>query len=339
MKSLKKILFISPQPIFGGAATANMAIAKMLSGNGYSVKYNDEYASFSTYSGLVIDKTPIHNTKSRNKHLLKMIEDGQYDTIIWGDVSILLYYLPTLRKLYYKGVTQIGIFHSLCLERNVKSYIIEHCIAFAIRYFQKYVFVSEFTLQSWCKYKSIRKESRKLTVIHNPMEDPGNYNCRNFNPSTVNIGYVGRFSEEKQPEVFCALSKVSKYNFIAFGDGPLLPSMREIYPNVNFRGECKNTNEIYSNFDILVMTSKFENCPMVILEAKVRGIPCIAPHVGGIPEILENEVDGILYDNPSSIPDAIDTIVGNYYNFSENCKKRSKLTLPSSLIDKWTCIL
>ena len=38
-----------------------------------------------------------------------------------------------------------------------------------------------------------------------------------------------------------------------------------------------------------------ENAPMIILEARAIGCPIIAPCIGGIPEIIEDGIDGILY--------------------------------------------
>lgn len=46
----------------------------------------------------------------------------------------------------------------------------------------------------------------------------------------------------------------------------------------------------------LVLGSRWpENAPLVILEARAAGCPIVAPNIGGIPEIVEHGVDGLLY--------------------------------------------
>ena len=48
--------------------------------------------------------------------------------------------------------------------------------------------------------------------------------------------------------------------------------------------------------DALIMGSIWpENYPMILLEAKSIGCPVIAPNIGGIPEIITQDVDGLLY--------------------------------------------
>jgi glycosyltransferase involved in cell wall biosynthesis len=52
--------------------------------------------------------------------------------------------------------------------------------------------------------------------------------------------------------------------------------------------------------DIFVLPSRYENFPVVLLEAMAAGKPIIATNVGGIPEIIEDKSNGILV-NPSAL--------------------------------------
>jgi glycosyltransferase involved in cell wall biosynthesis len=85
------------------------------------------------------------------------------------------------------------------------------------------------------------------------------------------------------------------------------------------------------------MTSEFENCPMVILESKVRGIPCVAPNVGGIPEIVLDGFDGILYKKYDlhEIKQAIETIRANYVYYMNNSLRESKKYSFEEISEYW----
>ena len=57
----------------------------------------------------------------------------------------------------------------------------------------------------------------------------------------------------------------------------------------------------YRNARFLVLPSKwFEVCPMVIIEAMSNGLPVIASRIGGIPEIVEDGVTGVLFEPGNS---------------------------------------
>jgi glycosyltransferase involved in cell wall biosynthesis len=63
-------------------------------------------------------------------------------------------------------------------------------------------------------------------------------------------------------------------------------------------------HDIYSRFDLLVVPSLWpENSPLVIHEAFMAGVPVVGARTGGIPELVTDGVNGVLYD-PTS-PDAL----------------------------------
>jgi glycosyltransferase involved in cell wall biosynthesis len=90
--------------------------------------------------------------------------------------------------------------------------------------------------------------------------------------------------------------------------------------NVFLLGHVDNAAQYLKAFDIFVLASLSEGLGYVILEAGLVGIPCIATNVGGIPEIIENMVSGILVQprQPEEITKAINYFVGNK-NIREKC--------------------
>ncbi|MGA8029863.1 MAG: glycosyltransferase family 4 protein [Bryobacteraceae bacterium] len=51
---------------------------------------------------------------------------------------------------------------------------------------------------------------------------------------------------------------------------------------------------IYARADIFVFSSFAEGLPVVLMEAMAHGIPCVAPSIAGIPELIQDGVDGLL---------------------------------------------
>jgi glycosyltransferase involved in cell wall biosynthesis len=73
----------------------------------------------------------------------------------------------------------------------------------------------------------------------------------------------------------------------------------------------EKTMEILKSSNILIVPSRMESIPQVIKEAFYLKIPVIATNVGGVSEIIENEITGILIppENPEKMIDAINNLL------------------------------
>lgn len=337
-----KILFISPHYLWGGASIANITIAKLLQENGNVVVYNDEYFKYDEYNGVPINHLKFHSNKKEWKtKFLDYIQKNAYDVIIWEPAMAIFYY-SLIKKIRKAGIKQLSIVHSLSLNKNLKSWLVDNLTSWALSKMDSIVYVSNYTKDSWNKFPFIRSSKANQYVIYNSVFIPKPSEVHSsILGGKVKIGFVGRFSSEKQPDIFGLLSICQKYELHAWGDGPLFSYMQKKFPLIHYHGLETDITLIYSAFDILVMTSKFENCPMVILEAKSRGIPCVAPRVGGIPEIITDYKEGRLFNNYNvpEIIDCIETIADNYHFYSQNCIEKASRFTSFSTYCKWKEIL
>ena len=91
--------------------------------------------------------------------------------------------------------------------------------------------------------------------------------------------------------------KISNLDFIEWKENLKMKNL-----NIKFLGmidpELLIQNLIKS--DIYIHTAYIDNSPNSISEAQILGLPIIATYVGGIPSLIENEVDGILI--PANAP-------------------------------------
>lgn len=337
------ILIISPNKIWGGAATANLSIAKLLQSKGNRVLYVDEFCLYDEYDGI-----PISHEKfargAKTKHDFHIyVQEHAIDVVIWGVMMVMPYYYLTIHSLAKRGIRQLAIFHSLSLAQNLKGMLLEKLVACSVAPLNTLVYVSGYTKKTWeGKYMSFRKKNADSIVIHNPIAFSPSATARKLSDlNRIKIGFVGRFSEEKQPEVFCELSSFPELSCYAWGEGILLEKLQAKYQNVSFMGLERDIDKIYSNIDILVVTSIFENCPMVILEAMAKGIPCVAPDVGGIGEILQHGNNGRLFKEYSSLEilTEINLVLDSYGDYSQRCIKESHKYTFNALWEKWEIVI
>ncbi len=113
------------------------------------------------------------------------------------------------------------------------------------------------------------------------------------------IGFVGRFSHEKGPDLFCRAASASPpdVRWIAFGDGPMRDDLqRQFAGKVEFRGMVSNIAEAWPEIGLLLMPSRAEGLPMAALEALATGVPVAAARVGAMPDVIRDGENGWLFD-------------------------------------------
>lgn len=149
----------------------------------------------------------------------------------------------------------------------------------------------------------------KIVVLHNGVIVP-NYVKEDYRDK--NVLFLGRLGERKGvydllnaiPEV---LKVVPEAKFFLGGDGEIeeckaVAKKLGIAENVHFLGWVRNEEkeEYLKKCGTYVLPSYHEGMPMSVLEAMSYGLATISTNVGGIPQVINNGVDGIRF-NPGDI--------------------------------------
>jgi len=121
----------------------------------------------------------------------------------------------------------------------------------------------------------------------------------NIENNIILIGIIGRLVPIKNHKMFLRSAKQFiitnpniKVKFVVIGDGELREQLEELThklelnDNVTFCGWIKDVSLVYSDLDILALTSLNEGTPVSIIEAMASSVPVIATDAGGVVDLL-----------------------------------------------------
>jgi glycosyltransferase involved in cell wall biosynthesis len=133
--------------------------------------------------------------------------------------------------------------------------------------------------------------------------------CREFglDPDNNVIGVIAQFIPRKghhylieaAPEI---LSRYPDTQFLFFGQGPLQSKLQQlckkhnIADKVHFPGFRNNLEHILPCLDVVVHPATMEGLGVSLLQAAAAGVPIVASRVGGIPEVVQDGVNGYLVE-------------------------------------------
>lgn len=174
------------------------------------------------------------------------------------------------------------------------------------RYFTKTVAVSESVRKFLVREHGFRPEN--VEVIHNGIALPDAVPPRDLTGPFV-IGSSGRLYRVKDYPLMIEIARTTAFlagdddiRFALAGEGPerlLLEGLIQrhgLQDRFTLTGHLDDMNTFYRGLHLYLNTSVHEGIPLTILEALARGLPVIAPAVGGIGEIIEDGVEGFLIE-------------------------------------------
>jgi glycosyltransferase involved in cell wall biosynthesis len=123
--------------------------------------------------------------------------------------------------------------------------------------------------------------------------------------STPLVGFVGRLSPEKGPEVALRAALLLRTRcpgarLVLVGEGPMEADLRALAhrlglaDTVLFAGVRDDMPAVYNALDVLVSSSHSEAMPLALMEAMASGVPVVASRVGGVPDIVAHGETGWL---------------------------------------------
>jgi glycosyltransferase involved in cell wall biosynthesis len=87
------------------------------------------------------------------------------------------------------------------------------------------------------------------------------------------------------------------------GDGPDRAALEPLLPPGAILGERADIPQLLASADLFVLSSRSEGLPVAVIEAMAAGLPVIASRVGGVAELVEDGVSGLLV--PPGDPEAL----------------------------------
>lgn len=169
--------------------------------------------------------------------------------------------------------------------------------------------------------------NKKISVIPN-MIDTKIFHWKKRNQNhRLRVLYMSKIEQNKGvfdvlDSIYLVLKRFSNVKFFFAGDGPDREKLQQLCcdngfdENVKFLGYIQDQTKVnfLSRGDIFLFPSHYnEGMPYALLEAMASGLPIIATAVGGVPEIIEPSVNGLLVppQHPQKLARAIIKLLAN----------------------------
>lgn len=276
---MKKIVIFLDSSGFGGIETHVAYLARMLSKHKCdpSIMLWQDYGAHPIEQKLSDINVPIYKL---NGKLLSFI-------------SVLKKHRPDVVHTHGYKAGIIG--RSICRLLNIKVISTFHAGDVGKRKMRAYTWLDEMTsflAPSIAVSRDILKtlKGRKYCLQNFiPVSDDWTVTNKNHR-----VAFVGRLSKEKGAHHFIEIARACPdQEFHIYGSGPMEDDLKKIAPvNVIFHGFVSNMDDVWGHIDLLCMPSLNEGTPYAALEAMAHGIPVLASDVGGLPDLIDHDVNG-----------------------------------------------
>ena len=237
---------------------------------------------------------------------------------------------PVARRL---GIPVVTTMHGF-LGGGLKDRTLEWLQRRAARDFDAVVAVSR-PLADWLADSGVQRE--RLHLVPNAMRSGAPLLSREaarrklgLPQDGFRIGWIGRLSHEKGLDVLIealpALEDLA-ISISVLGNGPgrafIEPRVRSLgIGSICWHGAVVDARRLLRAFDVIVISSRTEGSPMILLEAMAAGVPIVTTDVGGIPDMIsETESLMVAPNDPAALAEALRAV----YEFDGMARERAQL--------------
>ena len=159
-----------------------------------------------------------------------------------------------------------------------------------------------------------------ISKIGDQLYEKSNYYC-----------FVGRLSSEKGVKTLLKVASQLPYRLLIIGEGPLELELKKMYciSNIEFVGQktWDDLKRIVAKAHFMVLPSEcYENNPLSVIEAQCLGTPVLGAQMGGIPELIEDKVNGMLFEsgNVVDLKNKIEVMFSHIFDYASISKESQK---------------
>jgi len=303
----KKILFIVPSMRGGGSERVISIILKHLSRDKFNIvlillKKEGKYLSDLPNDIEIIDL----NVKKTRYALVKIIKEIKFQKpdIVFSTLGYLNILISILRPFFSKNIKFIARESSIVSIQN-KEEKYPKLFDFLFRYFYKNfdLIISQSKYMKNDLIQNYKIDENKIKIINNPVDiEKIEKLSEEKLDERVDILLVGRLDKNKNfKDIISIMPELQNRTLTILGEGVELKNLKRFAKSLNvenrikFLGFQSNPYKYMKRANILVLTSKYEGFPNVILEANACGIPVVAYNcAGGTGEIIKEGINGFL---------------------------------------------
>lgn len=345
-----RIIHVIPNLNVGGAETMMKNLIIEQANAGHNVKVVAFYQSDSSIRKaleavgieiLFIEKNPGFDLSVIMK--LKRIFDNEYPDVIHTHLYVLPYVFLSSRKRKI-----VHTIHTVAeKERSGIAVYLTRMIYHSRRVTP--VAISAEIRKSVSQFHDIPED--RIPVVLNGSPISNYYKKQSYEIlDKVRIVHVGSLIPLKNHELMINVASMLKKQNIQFkmefaGAGYLKEKLQEQVCNlsledcVEFVGLKDDISLFLKDADLFIFPSQYEGVPMSLIEAMASGLPIIASNVGGIPDMIDSSINGILIKpDVSELVNTISLLLGEEHlreSLGKEAVKKSKLFSSSVMYEKY----